>query len=217
MRKRISGIYKIINILNNHFYVGSTSDIHRRWLQHKKDLKNNTHYNDYLQNAWNKYGENNFRFIIEKDMSSFNTKEILNEEQKLLDIHFRKEYCYNISKSANRVDGEYNPFYGKRHSKETINKLKNNFNIKFNKNFLGKHHSEITKLNQSKLMIGKYLGKNNPRFDKNIYKFFNVITKEIFEGNRYDFYTKYNLHKGEVGCLINKTRNCKSVKNWILL
>lgn len=206
MRKKISGIYKIFNIINNHFYIGSTLDIHRRWLQHKRNLKNNIHYNTHLQRAWNKYGENNFDFIIEKDMSFSNLKEILNEEQKLLDIYFRKEYCYNTSKSANRSDGEYNPFYGKSHTNKTIKIISEKIKHKNMKNFLGKHHTSISLEKMKISKIGKYKGENNPRFDKNIYKFKNIKINEIFTGTRYQFYTKYNLNRGDIASLINKKK-----------
>lgn len=53
---KISGIYKILNIKNGKFYIGSSNNIKVRWSQHKTLLKNNKHENKYLQNAWNKYG-----------------------------------------------------------------------------------------------------------------------------------------------------------------
>ena len=34
--KRISGIYKITNIINNKSYVGSSVDICTRWREHKR-------------------------------------------------------------------------------------------------------------------------------------------------------------------------------------
>lgn len=57
-----SGIYLIKNIITNQNYVGSSYDIKNRWRQHKWYLKNNKHNNTYLQNSWNKYGEQSFEF-----------------------------------------------------------------------------------------------------------------------------------------------------------
>ena len=34
--KRISGIYKITNIINNKSYIGSSVDIYTRWREHKR-------------------------------------------------------------------------------------------------------------------------------------------------------------------------------------
>lgn len=58
------GIYCIENIINNRKYIGLSRDIYRRWVEHKSELRRGTHANVYLQNAWNKYGENNFEFNI---------------------------------------------------------------------------------------------------------------------------------------------------------
>ena len=60
-------IYKIINVENGHFYVGSTIEIEKRKKRHFKDLKDGRHHSMYLQRAYDKYGENSFRFIIIKE------------------------------------------------------------------------------------------------------------------------------------------------------
>src|SRR3989304_1436717 len=62
--KKISGIYKIINKTNGKYYVGSSNDIIGRWFTHKSQLNRNNHCNPHLQRAWNKYGKDNFEFII---------------------------------------------------------------------------------------------------------------------------------------------------------
>ncbi len=63
-----TGIYKIKNLINNNFYVGSTqTSFKHRFSQHISDLNKNKHRNIHLQRACNKYGINNFSFeIIEK-------------------------------------------------------------------------------------------------------------------------------------------------------
>lgn len=60
----ISGIYKIICTSNNKFYIGSSVDISRRFKDHTRALNENRHTNKYLQEAWNKYGKENFEFEI---------------------------------------------------------------------------------------------------------------------------------------------------------
>lgn len=64
MANKICGVYKITNVANGKFYVGSSKDIKKRWSQHKNNLNENKHGNIYLQNAWNKYGGKSFKFEI---------------------------------------------------------------------------------------------------------------------------------------------------------
>ena len=58
------GIYSITNLVNNKVYVGSSTNINHRFITHKSRLRNNIHCNKHLQNAWNKYGEENFKFEV---------------------------------------------------------------------------------------------------------------------------------------------------------
>lgn len=63
-KEKIVGIYCIENKLNHKKYIGQSRDIMHRWRDHKRNLNKNSHDNRYLQNAWNKYGSNNFLFYI---------------------------------------------------------------------------------------------------------------------------------------------------------
>ena len=64
MGNKICGVYKITNIVNDKFYIGSSKDVKSRWKQHRDKLRENRHGNAHLQNAWNKYGEENFLFEV---------------------------------------------------------------------------------------------------------------------------------------------------------
>jgi group I intron endonuclease len=65
MKQSETGVYYILNELNGKCYVGSTADdFITRWNRHKRDLKNDKHDNQHLQNAWNKYGAKNFIFVV---------------------------------------------------------------------------------------------------------------------------------------------------------
>lgn len=90
-----SGIYCIKNIINNKNYIGSSIDIRGRLQMHRALLRKNAHNNHYLQNSWNKHGEDRFVcFILE-----------LCAAENLL---IREEYFigllgdYNITKEATR-------------------------------------------------------------------------------------------------------------------
>lgn len=79
------GIYLIINKKNGNFYIGSTKFFTRRFAGHRADLRRNKHGSQYLQNAYNKYGESNFVFhkflILPLDTSE---EVLLNLETNLL-------------------------------------------------------------------------------------------------------------------------------------
>ena len=68
------GIYKITNLINGHSYIGQSTNIERRWCNHKNEINK-----DYpLYRAFKKYGIENFNFsIIELcEVSELDEKEI---------------------------------------------------------------------------------------------------------------------------------------------
>jgi group I intron endonuclease len=78
-----SGVYQIRNLINNKVYIGSSKNIKSRRRDHLYYLRHGQH-NRYLQQDWNKYGENNFIFEVLLECSD-DRKTLLAEEQKLLD------------------------------------------------------------------------------------------------------------------------------------
>ena len=64
MREIISGVYKITNKVNGHSYIGSSVNIHERWVTHKWYLNRNKSHNIAFQRAWEKYGAEAFDFLI---------------------------------------------------------------------------------------------------------------------------------------------------------
>lgn len=70
MVNKICGVYKITNIINGKFYIGSSNDIENRWYQHKKQLDGEIHSNPHLQSAWKLYGGQNFKFEIVEECSA---------------------------------------------------------------------------------------------------------------------------------------------------
>lgn len=95
----ICGIYWIRNTINENCYIGSSCEIEKRWVEHKRTLNKKEHHSVVLQRAWNKYGADKFVFEVilecEKDI-------LLKEEQIFFDIFKPK---YNSSKLA--VSGGY--------------------------------------------------------------------------------------------------------------
>ena len=60
----VCGVYKIINLINGKIYIGSSKSLRNRLWEHRAKLRHNKHHNDHLQNAWNKYREDNFDYCI---------------------------------------------------------------------------------------------------------------------------------------------------------
>ena len=97
---KISGIYKITNIVNNKFYIGSSSDIYHRLKHHYSDLKNNKHHNKYLSRSFKKHGKANFKVeIIEK----VEQKLLIEKEQYYIDT-LKPEYNSATSSSDGVCD-----------------------------------------------------------------------------------------------------------------
>lgn len=142
-----SGIYQIINLVNFKFYVGSSVDFGDRWYKHDSRLENNNHENQYLQNAFNKYGSGNFVYDILEFVDEGALKE---REQYYLDTlqPWRPEIGYNISKDATAS------MRGRKHTEETKKKIsisnlgKHSLFGEDNPMF-EKHHSEQSKNKQS--------------------------------------------------------------------
>ncbi|MHB0978460.1 MAG: NUMOD3 domain-containing DNA-binding protein [Minisyncoccota bacterium] len=86
-------IYKIINLTNGKFYVGSTVNQRERFRTHRNKLRGNRHHCKHLQAAWNKYGEDNFLFTIVETVSP--ECNLQHAEDIWLQKHVGTEQCYN--------------------------------------------------------------------------------------------------------------------------
>ena len=108
-------IYKIVNLVNDKFYVGSTINKKVRFRQHRKLLRGNKHHCKHLQAAWNKYGENKFDFVVIEEVPE--TRALQEVEEIYLVQHVGKNYCYNAGYGANapwrNAPAHKTPNYGK--------------------------------------------------------------------------------------------------------
>ncbi len=75
-------IYSIEQKSVGKMYIGLTTDYIRRKGEHLYELRHNKHYNQHLQNAWNKYGESDFSFGILKEIDG--TQEDLKQAEIFL-------------------------------------------------------------------------------------------------------------------------------------
>lgn len=109
-----SGVYAIVNIKTEKFYIGSAVKLSRRKSEHLSDLRRGKHDNRHLQHSYNKHGEECFIFKV---------IEYVEDENKLLDIedNWIKQYkplgvTYNI-----REESSSN--LGMKHSDEAKRKM----------------------------------------------------------------------------------------------
>lgn len=121
-----TGIYKITNVINGKFYIGSTDSIPDRWDNHRSELRRGIHHSKHLQRAWNKHGKENFKFeVLEECLEDM----LITREQWYLDTllkaqeYIRREsnyflkYGYNIKPLAGRG------FDGMKHSVKSMDQM----------------------------------------------------------------------------------------------
>ena len=128
--QNISAIYQITSLIDGKKYIGSAVKLRNRLNRHYNDLINNRHCSKYLQNSFNKYGNDNFEIIIlelcEKEM-------LLIKEEYYLDLYksYNREYGFNTCEIAGSPSK-------KILSEETKNKISNSMK--------GRKHSDETKI-----------------------------------------------------------------------
>lgn len=172
------GIYKIINVVNNKFYVGSAVDFTVRKRKHWWQLRRGTHGNKHLQAAWIKYGEESFKFLIVEELPD--DTDILAAENVWLKEHVGKDYCYNLATDATApqlgMSGEKNAMWGKTfsHTEEAKAKIAaasaarvqtEEEKAKRRKSMKGHHMSATTKAKISATLSGEgnyWYGKKRP-------------------------------------------------------
>lgn len=168
-------IYKIINVINNKFYIGSAVRFQRRKMEHLRKLRKQEHSNKHLQASWNKYGEQAFVFVVIEEIAS--DKDLLAAENVWLREHVGKHYCYNIARDASAPGtgtfGDKNPMWGKTFSHTEEAKAKIGASSKERKydedtirrrtaHLWGKHKTPETRAKISKTLTGE----GNPNFGK---------------------------------------------------
>lgn len=141
------GIYKIINVINNKFYVGSAVDLKRRKTRHFSELRTGKHNNRHLQAAWGEYGEQAFVFVVVEELPA--DADLLAAENIWLKEHVGKEYCYNLGVDATApmlgVGGEASPTWGRKRTTEELAA----------QNWTGKTHTPEAKERIRQHLIGK--------------------------------------------------------------
>lgn len=187
MGKCQSGIYMIKNLINNKFYIGSAINFKRRWYNHIRNANLKIHHSKSFENAWHKYGEDNFEFIILEYVEI--TENLLNREQFYLDKlqPWKRNIGYNLCpnagsmlgykhsdetkrKQSENMKGINNPFYNQTHTEETKKILSSIAKIRFtdkkNHPMHGKILSDEIKNKMSLIQKGKRCGEKNHNYGK---------------------------------------------------
>lgn len=169
-----SGIYKIINTKNGKFYLGSSKNLAQRKKKHKYELSKGTHHSSYLQNAYNKYGADSFKFVT---IEYVDENKLLEVEQRYLDElkPYLEDIGYNMSKMATNcvltgekhwtygLPSEEHHWYGKKHTEETKKKIsesqKGELNHRYGKRYkLKKPRTKEWRRKQSEAHKGQVSG-----------------------------------------------------------
>ena len=146
-------IYRIMNIINNKYYIGSSIHPIFRKDRHFSKLKRGKHENVYLQRAVNKYGIENFKFEIIEEVQEENLRII---EQKYLDYIFNNNIkSYNLAK-----DSRYG-MKNRKHSEESKRKIsisKSGKNCYLYGKYRSEHHSSkiVLKYTKEGVLVDRY-------------------------------------------------------------
>jgi group I intron endonuclease len=234
-----SVIYKIINIENAKFYIGSSIIYSARRRKHLRDLRANKHHCPHLQAAWNKYGESSFVFRVVEVVD--NKDDLPKIEQKWLDEHHGKGNCYNFARyvdNSNRgvvrteshklaLSASLTEFYknnphpskGKKHSEKSKLLMSKNRSGKpvsdatkdlIRQANLGKKASEQTKLKLSEMRKGKKKSEEHlAKFNKSVIE----VTTGIVYPSLKDVKEKFEMSPGALARALKSNKPITKGKN----
>ena len=143
------GIYKIE--LNNKIYVGSTIRPFKiRWKDHLNVLQQEKHHSQYLQNAYNRYGDSTLKFSILEIVK--NKEDCIFREQYYIDT-LQPEY--NICKIAGNCLGVKHTKETRKNMSEAHKNPSKEYRQKISERQIGRKLSEETKKRMSKAQKGR--------------------------------------------------------------
>lgn len=143
-------IYKIRNVVNQKFYVGSTTNSKERFRTHRNKLRSGKHHTPHLQAAWGKYGEECFVFEVVEEITS--VEALQDAEDVWLAEHVGQVYCYNAGLRSGApwrgAPKETHPMFGKPRNEGTVNAISASIRQRYEEGFdprTGLQHTEETK------------------------------------------------------------------------
>lgn len=151
MKEKSCGIYCIENIKNNKKYIGKSCHIEKRFRDHRKELNENKHINEYLQRSWIKYGESSFIFYI-IEICEKNNEILSDREMFWVKVFDSKNNGYNLTDGGN--GGGMNPTLETREKRSKSSMGRKAWNK-------GIPHTEETKQKISESCKGKVISKES--------------------------------------------------------
>ena len=182
-------IYAIQNKINKKMYIGMTTDFKDRIEHHLWELRNNKHHSVKLQRAFNKYGEDNFKYYILEEIKESTSNELAEKERYYIKKYDTYKNGYNCS-----LGGESNKGYIP--SPEVIKKLI--IRNKTTKPMLGKHLSQKSKDKISKANKGKCNGFYGKKHSEENKKKFSEHSKKLWQEHYEEYIERLTkLNKSE--------------------
>ena len=174
-KHQISGIYCIINTVNNKKYVGKSKNIYMRIIQHISNLnKKSKDENRYLINSWHKYGRNKFDYFILEYLPL--DEKLLSERElfwiELLNV-LDKNFGYNL-----RKDSSTGLIIHKSTSKKISERLKKEWKEGIRKNHSKKLSDNWKENPDRKKEQSKRMSKNLTKYIYKLYTLENIFIKD---------------------------------------
>jgi len=187
------GVYLIENLVTNKYYVGSTkTSFLKRWKKHLTNLKHNKHHSPILQNSFNKYGVECFRFII---IDILEIELISSHERYWINILDSVNLGYNSSYSVNGgcLGYKFSNEYRERKSKMMMG----------NKNLLNIKPTDSTK-NQISISMKRFYSTNTEK---------SIVMREKSRNKRIEFNKNILAIKNKKP-IIQYTLDNKFIQEW---
>lgn len=218
------GIYTIKNKLDGKMYIGQSVNINKRKAYHLWMLRSGNHFNPKLQNAFNKYSEENFEFKV-LELCKFD--EINNKEIQFIKKYNSIEEGYNICEGGNGSLGRILSDETKRKiAKANIGRIQSKeagvrksvvgkilwSNIKYREKMMGRKHpipwnkgipkTLEEKQNLSEKLKGRVIAESQKEKLRELYKGENSITAKLKEKDVIEI--RLRFLKGEEQCCMKK-------------